>query len=73
MVKNGFGQSGFWTLKLTVSQEWNDEINYFFAYRYKFMQIKRQLKIFGVDIVKNGCDQSVKGSLKFNLKNEQME
>ena len=25
----GFGQSGFWTLKLTVSQEWSGEINCF--------------------------------------------
>ena len=28
--KNGFGQSGFWTWKLTVSQEWTDRIKLFF-------------------------------------------
>ena len=27
MVKNGYGQSSLWTLKLTVSQEWTDGIN----------------------------------------------
>ena len=37
MVKNGYGQSSLWTLKLTVSQEWTDGINWFFACWYKFM------------------------------------
>ena len=27
MIKYGFAQSGPWTLKLTVSQEWADGIN----------------------------------------------
>ena len=38
MVKNGCGQSGHWTLKLTVSEEWTG-INWFFACWYKSMQI----------------------------------
>ena len=37
------------------------------------MQIKQWLKIFGISMVKNGCDQSGQGILKFFLKNEQME
>ena len=31
MAKNGRGKSGHWTLKLTVSQEWIDRINWFFC------------------------------------------
>ena len=34
MVKNGYGQSRLWTLKLAVSQvsqEWTDRINWFFC------------------------------------------
>ena len=30
MVENGFVQSGLWTLKFTVSQEWIDGINWFY-------------------------------------------
>ena len=36
MVKNGCEQSGQGTLKLTVSQEWIDGMNWFFAYCCKF-------------------------------------
>ena len=52
MGQNGCGQSGLWTLKLTVPKEWNDGIKWFFACWYKFTQIKRRLKIFGVSMVK---------------------
>ena len=55
IVKNGCGQSVHRTLKLTVSREWIDGINWFFACWYKFMQMKRCLKIFGVGIVRKGC------------------
>ena len=42
MVKNGSGQSGLWTLKLTVIEEWTDGINcFFFSRLHKFMQIKK--------------------------------
>ena len=54
MVKNGCGQSGFWTLKLTVSQVWKMGSTDFFAYWYKFMQIKTWLKIFEVGMFKYG-------------------
>ena len=48
MVKNGCGQSGHWTLKLTVSEEWTG-INWFFACWYKSMQIliENWLNFFG--------------------------
>ena len=31
MVNNGCGQSALWTLNLTLSPEWSDEINWFFC------------------------------------------
>ena len=31
LIKNGWCQSGLWTLSSTVSQEWTDGINWFFA------------------------------------------
>ena len=40
MAKNGCGQAGYETLKLNVSQEWTVEINWFFAWCYKFMKLK---------------------------------
>ena len=49
----GYGQSGLWNLKLTVSQECINGINWFFACWYNFMQIKSWLKILGVVLVKN--------------------
>ena len=46
-LKNKFSQSGLWALKLTVSQEKTNGLNWFFACCYNFTQIKRWLKIFG--------------------------
>ena len=57
----------FWGMELTVSEEWADGINWFFACWYKFMQIKRCLKIFGVGMVKNRCGQSGDGTLKWTV------
>ena len=67
MVKNGCDQSGLWALKLIVSQEWTDGINWFFACWYNFTEIKKWLKIFGASMVKNRCDQSDDGTLKFTV------
>ena len=43
---------------------------FFFAWWYKFMQIKMWLKIFGVGMVKNGFGQSGDGILKLTLSEE---
>ena len=67
MFKNGCDQSGLWTLKLIVSEEWIDEINRFFACWYKFIRIKSCLKIFEVGMVKNERGQSGHETLKFNV------
>ena len=38
--KNGHGLLGLATLKSAVSQEWVNELDWFFAYWYKFMKAK---------------------------------
>ena len=44
-----------------------DGINWFFAFKYKFKQIKMQWKIFGVGMVKNGCGEFGHGTLKLTV------
>ena len=44
----------------------------FFGCKYKFMQNKRWLNIFGVGMVKNGCAKPGDGTLKWTV-SEQME
>ena len=56
---------GLWTLKLTVSQEWVDGINWIFACWYRFTKIKSWSKIYWVSLVKNGCDQSGQSKIYF--------
>ena len=67
MVKNGCGQSGDGTLKLTVSEEWTDRINWFFACWYRLRKIKSWSRKFCVGMVKNGCDQSGHWTLKLTI------
>ena len=59
-------KSGLWTIKFNVSLR----INWFFGCRYKFMQIKRMLKILEVVLVKNGSGQSCDKTLKLILSEE---
>ena len=61
---------GLWTLKFTVSHEWTDRINRFFACWYKLMQVKRLLKILGIGMAKNGCGQSCDEALKLTVSEE---
>ena len=56
---------GLWTLKLMVSQEWVDGINWIFACWYRFTKIKSWSKIYRVSLVKNGCDQSSQSKINF--------
>ena len=56
MVKNGCGQSGHGTPKLTVSQKWTDGIDWFFAHWYKFRKAKGRFNDCWVGMVKNGND-----------------
>ena len=63
MVKNGYGHSGQRTLKLAVSQEWIDGINWLFGCFYKFRKAKSCCNDFWVDVVKDGCGFLVHGAL----------
>ena len=58
VVINGRGLLGLWTLKSAVSQEWIDELGWFFACWYKFMKAKSYFNNYWMGVVKNG--QSVK-------------
>ena len=58
MVKNRYCQLCDRTLKLILSDEWKDLINWFFACWYRFTKIKSWSKIYWVGMVKNDCGQS---------------
>ena len=67
MVNNGCGQSGLWTLKLTVSEEWTDWITVFLHVNIEITKVKSWSKIFWLGIVKNECGQSGHGTLKLTV------
>ena len=46
-VKNRYGQSALWTLKLTVSQEWTNEINSFLHAGTSLCKLKGDWKFLG--------------------------
>ena len=52
VVKNRCGQSGHRNLKLTVSQDWIERINWFFACRSKLQKAKSYFNYFWVAVVK---------------------
>ena len=58
MVRNGCGQSGHETLKLTVSQERIDGMNEFFACWCYFTKAKSYFTVFWVGLVKSGHGHS---------------
>ena len=64
MVKNGFGQPGDGTLKLTVSKEWKDGITHFLYIDNDSEKLKADQN-FWLCMVKNECGQSGHETLKF--------
>ena len=58
---------GHGTLKLAVSQEWIDGMNWFFAWWCKFRKAKSYFNGFWVGLVKNGCSQSGHGTGKLTV------
>ena len=64
MVRNGCGQSGYRTLKLTVSQEWIDGMNWIFVCWCKFRKAKSCIIDFWVGMVENGHGHLVHETLK---------
>ena len=65
--QNGCGQSDDRTLKLTVSENWADRINWFFACSYRFTKNKGWTKRFWVSMFKNGCGHSAHRTLKLTV------
>ena len=63
-MRNGCGQSGRRTLKLGVSQEWIDAMNWFLACWCKFKKTKSYFNDFWVGQVKNGHGHLVCEMLK---------
>ena len=64
VVRNGCGQSDHRTLKLTVSQEWVDGRNWFFACWCKFRKAKSNLNDFWVNVIRIGHGHLVHETLK---------
>ena len=64
VIKNGCGLLGLRTLKAAVSQEWIDELGWFFACWYKFMKAKSYFDNYWVGVVKNGRGLKDHGALK---------
>ena len=64
MERNGHGLFGLGTLKSALSQEWTDEISWFFACWYKFRKVSSYFGDYLVGIVKNGWGLIDHGTLK---------
>ena len=64
VMKNGCGLLGLGTLKSAVSQEWTDELGWFFACWYKFMKAKSYFNNYWVGVVKNEQGLKDRGTLK---------
>ena len=64
VTKNGRGLLGLRTLKSAVSQEWIDELGWFFACWYKFMKAKSYFNNYWVGVVKNEQGLKDRGTLK---------
>ena len=54
VITNGCGHLGLGTLKSAVSQEWMNELGWFFACWYKFMKAKNHFNNYRVGVVENG-------------------
>ena len=63
MCQNALGQSNCRSFKFLVHQEQKDELAWFFACWYKFIEIKIWLKYIRLGIVKNESGHSVPRTL----------
>ena len=70
MVKNGCGPLSKGTLKSTWSQEWIDELSWFFACWYKFRKAKSNFDNLWVGMVENGRGLLVHGIVKSGVSQE---
>ena len=69
MDQNALGQSDSRIFQ-TVPLEPNDEIAWFFACWYKFMEITSRLKNIGESMIKNGCGHCGPRTLKLAVSKE---
>ena len=67
MVKNGRGHLGLGTLKSAISQEWIDEISWFFACWSKFRNAKSYFNNYRVGMVKDGQGPVDHGTLRLGV------
>ena len=70
MYQNALDQKYCRIFKSNVSLEQNDEVAWFFACLYKFMEIKSWLKNIWWGVVKNGCGHSDHMTLKLAVSQE---
>ena len=70
MGKNGLCESNYSIFKCTIPPEQIAEITWRFACWNKFIKLNSWLQSFGVSVVKNGCSQSGRGSLKWPVPQE---
>ena len=64
VIKNGHGHLGLKFLKSAVSQEWIDELGWFFACWHKFRKAKSYVNNYWVGMAKNGRGFKDHGTLK---------
>ena len=67
MVKNGHALLDQGTLKSAVSQEWVDELSWFFTCWYNSRKLKNYVNNYWVGVVKNGRGLSGYGTLKSSV------
>ena len=68
MVKSRYGHVGLRTLRSSVSQEWIDEVSWFFPCWYKFRKAKSYVNSYWMGTVKNGWGLIDHGILKSGLR-----
>ena len=64
MVGNGCGLLGLEALKSAVSQEWTDEMSWFFSCWYKFRKVESCFNNYWLGMVKNEWGHMDHGTLK---------
>ena len=67
VIKKGCVLLGVGTLKSAVSQEWIDELGWFFACWYKFMKAKTYFNNYWVGVVKKGRGLKDRWTLKLGI------
>ena len=64
VIKNRCGLLDLGTLKSAVSQEWINELDWFFAGWYRFMRAKSYFNNYWVGVAKNGQGLKDRGTLE---------